>query len=87
LHSGASPIETEEMLTPEQLRLEILFLGLRTKRGIDLANFRVRYGCDLLTEKKSTIELLIGNKLLEITNGCLRPTLAGMAVADSLALI
>ncbi len=87
LQCDVSPIETEEMLTPEQLRLEALFLGLRTKRGIDLDNFRVRYGCDLLTEKKSTIALLVERGLLEITFSCLRPTLAGMAVADSLALI
>jgi oxygen-independent coproporphyrinogen-3 oxidase len=87
LKGDAKPLATEELLTPEELRLEALFLGLRTKRGIDLDNFRVRYGCDLLTEKQATIELLIERELLEISGGCLRPTLAGMAVADSLACI
>jgi oxygen-independent coproporphyrinogen-3 oxidase len=87
LKSNAKPIDTEEMLTPEELRLEALFLGLRTKKGIDLDNFRERYGCDLLTEKKATIAHLIDEGLLEISGGCLRPTLAGMAVADSLACI
>lgn len=87
LQSGIPPLETEETLTLRQLRMETLFLGLRTKRGIDLDNFRVRYGGDLLTEKQSTIELLVARGLLEMTATCLRPTLAGMAVADSLALI
>jgi oxygen-independent coproporphyrinogen-3 oxidase len=87
LQSNAKPVDTEEMLTPEELRLEALFLGLRTKKGIDLENFRMRYGCDLLTEKKATIAHLINEGLLEISGGCLRPTLAGMAVADSLALM
>jgi oxygen-independent coproporphyrinogen-3 oxidase len=87
LKSNAKPIDTEEMLTPEELRLEALFLGLRTKKGIDLDNFRERYGCDLLTEKKATIAHLTDEGLLEIRGGCLRPTPAGMAVADSLALI
>lgn len=87
LKINAKPIDTEEMLTPEELRLEALFLGLRTKKGIDLVNFRERYGCDLLTEKKATIAHLMDEGLLEISGGCLRPTLSGMAVADSLALI
>ena len=87
LKSNTKPVDTEEMLTSEELRLEALFLGLRTKKGIDLKNFRERYGCDLLTEKKATIELLIERELLETSGGYLRPTLAGMAVADSLACI
>ena len=87
LQRKTPPREAEEILTPEQMRLEALFLGLRTEKGIDLENFRIRYGCDLLREKKSTIELLIESKLIVVTNGYLRPTLAGLAVADSLALI
>jgi oxygen-independent coproporphyrinogen-3 oxidase len=87
LKSNAKPVDTEEMLTPEELRLEALFLGLRTKEGIDLDNFRERYDCDLLIEKKATITHLIDEGLLEISGGCLRPTLSGMAVADSLALM
>jgi len=81
------PVESEEMLTAEQLKLEILFLGLRTGEGVDLKLYRQRFGADLLTDKKNIIEPLIKNKLLEVKNGHLRPTLAGMAVADSLALI
>jgi len=30
------PVENEEKLSAEQLKLEALFLGLRTKAGIDL---------------------------------------------------
>ncbi len=81
------PVESEEMLTAEQLKLEMLFLGLRTGEGVDLKLYRQRFGADLLTDKKNIIEPLIKNKLLEVKNGHLRPTLAGMAVADSLALI
>jgi len=87
LKSDAAPLEAKEMLTPGQLRLEALFLGLRTKRGIDLENYRSRYGCNLLTEKHATIAFFIERGLLEVTANHLRPTLAGMAVADSLALI
>jgi oxygen-independent coproporphyrinogen-3 oxidase len=81
------PLEDTEILTLEQLQLEALFLGLRTKTGIDLKRYKTRYGVDLLADKKTIIDALIKNKLVEFKNGFLRPTRAGMAVADSLALI
>jgi len=87
LESGREPIESREILSDEQLRLEALFLGFRTRRGICLETFRIRYGRDLLADKRDMIERLSGEGLVEIGDGFLRPTRAGMAVADSLALI
>jgi len=84
---GISPVESEEILTAEQLKLETLFLALRTNDGIDLSAYQKRFHTDLLEQKKMVIESLINSKLLELKKGFLRPTLAGMAVADSLALI
>jgi oxygen-independent coproporphyrinogen-3 oxidase len=81
------PVEDTETLTPAQLQFEALFLALRTHTGIDLNLYKTKYDADLLTDKKSIIGSLIKNSLVEIKNGFLRPTLAGMAVADSLALI
>ena len=78
--------QSEDLIT-EQLALEALFLGLRTKDGIDLSKYKAEYGTDLLHDKKKTIAELKKNKLIEIKEGRLRPTLAGVAVADSLALI
>jgi len=60
---------------------------MRTKDGINLEQYKNRFGADLLAEKRQSIDQLIQNNLLELQNGCLSPTLAGMAVADSLALI
>ncbi len=84
---GKMPVENAEELTTEQLQLEALFLGLRTKTGIDLNLYKTKYANDLLNDKKSIIGSLIKNNLVEIKDGFLRPTRAGMAVADSLALI
>jgi coproporphyrinogen III oxidase-like Fe-S oxidoreductase len=80
-------IEQSEELTLTQLALEALFLGLRTKDGIDLRQYKTDYGIDLLSDKKQTIDELIKNRLAELKDGCLCPTIAGMAIADSLALI
>ena len=80
-------VSQSEELSTEQLALEALFLGLRTKDGIDPAIYKAKYGTVLLNEKRKPIDELMKNNLLEIKEGRLRPTLAGMAVADSLALI
>jgi oxygen-independent coproporphyrinogen III oxidase len=85
--AGKMPVENTETLSMEQLQLEALFLGLRTKTGIDLKRYKNRYGIDLITDKKTIIDALIKNKLVELKNEFLRPTRAGMAIADSLALI
>jgi oxygen-independent coproporphyrinogen-3 oxidase len=87
LESGREPIESREILSDEQLRLEALFLGFRTRRGICLEAFKIRYGRDLLADKRDMIEKLSAEGLVEIRDGFLRPTRSGMGVADSLALI
>jgi len=87
LSSGKLPVKCSETLSNQKLQMETLFLGMRTKNGVDLGTYKSRYGKDLLEEKKELINALVKNKLIEITNGCLVPTLSGMAVADSLALI
>lgn len=85
--AGKMPLENSEELSLEQLQLEALFLGLRTKAGINLKLYQRKYGMDLLAAKKQVIEKLLENKLVEVTHGFLIPTRAGLAVADSLALI
>jgi len=87
IEKGKLPVEKKENLTIEQLRLEALFLGLRTKRGISLQDFTRQYHSDLLFEKKEVIGNLERQGFLSIQNGHLVPTRAGLAVADSLALI
>jgi oxygen-independent coproporphyrinogen III oxidase len=84
---GKMPVENMETLTVEQLQLETLFLGLRTYTGIDLKRYKKIFGVDLLNDKKTTVDALIKNKLVELKDGFLRPTRAGMAIADSLSLI
>lgn len=85
--AGTMPLENSEELSLEQLQLEALFLGLRTKAGIDLKLYQRIYGMDLLAEKKPVIEKLMENKLVQLERGFLIPTRTGLAVADSLALI
>lgn len=87
LSCGKIPLECTEILSAQKLQMETLFLGMRTKAGVDLRSYKSRYGRDLLEDKKEFIAALVKNKLVEINKGFLIPTLRGMAVADSLALI
>jgi oxygen-independent coproporphyrinogen-3 oxidase len=44
IQSGISPIADKETLTKEQEMIESVFLGLRTKEGIDLKRFEKKFG-------------------------------------------
>jgi oxygen-independent coproporphyrinogen-3 oxidase len=87
INAGNPPVEETEILTTEQLRLEALYLGLRTKKGVSLHDFKNQYQYDLFAEKRELLNKLQEEGLVSIQNGCLSPTQAGLAVADSLALI
>ncbi len=87
LLSNSLPIKEEELLTPEQLGLERLFLGFRTKKGINLKEFHESYHIDLAVEKNEQLHRLTHDNFINIHNGCIVPTLKGLAIADSLALI
>jgi oxygen-independent coproporphyrinogen III oxidase len=85
--AGKVPVENSEELTLQQLQLEALFLGIRTKRGVDLKLYANEYHLDLLKNKKTAINIMLKENLVEIRNGFLQPTRKGLALADSIALI
>jgi len=83
--AGERPIAGLEELTRRDLALEALLLGLRTTDGIDLTTFQERYGLDLRDANEPLIERLVHEGLLRVEGDALAPTLAGLAVTDSLA--
>jgi oxygen-independent coproporphyrinogen-3 oxidase len=87
INAGILSTEEAESLTIEQLRLEALYLGLRTKKGLDLEDFKSRYHCDLFIEKNKMLNKLQEEGLISIRDGNLSPTPTGFAVADSLSQI
>ena len=84
INAGSLPIEGTETLTVEQLRLEALYLGLRTKKGVCFQDLKNHYDYDLLSEKKKILEKLQEGGFISIQDGHLYPTRTGLAVADSL---
>jgi oxygen-independent coproporphyrinogen-3 oxidase len=87
IQKGKAPVAALEGLSREELCFEALFLGLRTMEGIHLQNFHKVFEYDLLSEKAQMIQMLEESGLIRTEDGYLRPTRAGLAVADSLSLI
>ena len=83
--SERPPIGGEEELSPEQSALEALMLGLRTTDGVDLREIGDNYGIDLHADNAETIDRFCRSGHLRVEEGHLRPTLAGLAIADTLA--
>jgi oxygen-independent coproporphyrinogen-3 oxidase len=79
LTRGVRPVEGEEVLSPEQRELERLYLGLRTRRGVDLLDVR--------EESLPAVRELKAAGLVTIRGGRLRPSRRGYLVADSLPLL
>jgi oxygen-independent coproporphyrinogen-3 oxidase len=71
----------------EQLQLEALYLGLRTKKGVSLQDFETQYHYDLFARKKEMLDKLKEEGFISIRDGYLFPTKTGLAIADSLSLI
>ncbi|HVS15778.1 MAG TPA: radical SAM family heme chaperone HemW [Thermoanaerobaculia bacterium] len=86
LASGEPAVAGEEHLDRGALALEMLLLGLRTSDGVDLERYRSVAGEDLLLARGDEVERLADAGLIGVGHGWLRPTLEGMAVAESLAL-
>lgn len=85
LRNRERPVEGREDLGPGELAMEALFLGLRTRDGIDLDRYARQYGRDLMKENGRQLEQWSRMGLVEIADGRIRPTRSGMAVADTLA--
>jgi oxygen-independent coproporphyrinogen-3 oxidase len=84
LEAGELPIAGSEVLTSAALRLEALMLALRTRAGIDRRSFENRFKVDPAASPAS--HRLAEQGLLQLRADRVAPTLAGLAVADTLAL-
>lgn len=85
LDQGQTPVEGEELLSDDQLLLEAVMLSLRTPDGIDLALVDERFGLDLLAANAEVVDRWQSTGHLVVEEGHIRPTVRGLAIADSLA--
>ena len=84
LDGGERPVAGSETLSKDDLALEALMFGLRTVDGIDLRDFRRRFGIDLAARNRRLLGECIESGLLVLGEDHLAPTTSGLAVADAL---
>jgi oxygen-independent coproporphyrinogen-3 oxidase len=80
LSAGEAPVAGEESLTPEQIRLETLALGFRTREGVSLATLREQPGGDAM------VAALTQAGLVRVDGDRVIATACGLVVADRLPL-
>jgi oxygen-independent coproporphyrinogen-3 oxidase len=80
LAQGQAPVAERETLSAEQISLEAIYLGLRTREGVPLDLLRQSPGWE------NTLRKLKKAGLIEINHDRAVPTLEGFLLADSLPL-
>ena len=78
---GKSPVAGSETLTPEQVYLETMLLGFRTRDGVDQEVFQHRPGT------KEVLRHLQQAGVVQILDRRVVPTVKGFLVADSLPVL
>ncbi len=81
LKKGFNPVEEKEKIGEEEKKLESLFLGFRTKKGIALGALKGYKKVEIV------INRLIESGLIEIQGDRAVPTKKGFLVADSMPLM
>jgi oxygen-independent coproporphyrinogen-3 oxidase len=85
VESGRLPIASSEELTEDQQATEMVMLALRTTDGLDVREYRERFGRDFFSTRKAQLDAAVRDGLLAVSSSRVRPTLQGLAVADRLA--
>jgi oxygen-independent coproporphyrinogen-3 oxidase len=82
VESDKTPIVDTTPLSESDVRSESVFLGLRLLRGVDLAEYRRRFGLDLRKENAGDIARLLDAGLIDIDNDLLRLTRHGALLSN-----
>jgi oxygen-independent coproporphyrinogen-3 oxidase len=79
---GTSPIVERTELSDEDAQSEAIFLGLRLMKGINLQNYRARFGRDLRAEFNGELDRLGEAGLIEINADVLKLTTRGALLSN-----
>ena len=71
-----------ELVDPDSLAYEFVMLGLRTKEGVSLLQYKEKFGEDFLSKRQSTVDALIKDGYVQILDGRLCLTEKGFYVSN-----
>jgi oxygen-independent coproporphyrinogen-3 oxidase len=83
LSRGLSAIENEETVGGDSAAREVILLGLRTARGVDLVRFQREHGTEFLKRLETNVGCLEAAGLLLVTEGHLKLTDRGFLLSDA----
>ena len=76
----------QEIVSKEDEKQYEIMLRLRTKFGINLDEFKAKYGVDLYESHKKVVDEYIDGGYLNLAGGILSPTFEGMMILDKIYL-
>lgn len=82
IEQNQSPITQEIILDAQQLAGEFAFLKLRLTKGLNLHEYKARFGIDLQTKFAEDLTRLEEASLIEISGDCLKLTEKGMVYSN-----
>lgn len=81
-----NPPYSSEKLSLDDMREEYIMLGLRKAEGIDLVEYKNKFGVDLLKQKEKRIEFLLDNQMIEINKDRLYATELGFMLLNQIII-
>ena len=84
IEAGKSAMAEKERLTKEQMMIETIYLGFRTTRGIDLDDFKYRFGLDFYKTFREIMAPFEKYQQLKVTKTHCRLTPKGMVLLDAI---
>ena len=85
IEDGKSAMAEKESLTRRQIMIEAIFLGFRTTWGINLAEFKARFGINFADTFSKPIAELEKQGMIGINEGHCALTRKGLLFTDSIA--
>jgi oxygen-independent coproporphyrinogen-3 oxidase len=82
IENGKSPVVEETVLSHEQLSSEFAFLNLRLAKGLDLNEYKQRFGADLNEEFSEDLNRLAEAGLIEFAENRLKLTRKGFLFSN-----
>lgn len=77
------PVEATENVSPEQQRIEFVYLGLRQSTGIEMPDYEKRFGQAFTEAHKAVLPYLLRDQYLILSGERCRATIKGLRFLDS----
>ena len=82
IETNSSPIVEQSALNETEMRSEALYLGLRMMAGVDLNDYRARFGDDIRDSHREDLERFREAGLIECVGDSMRLTRAGALLSN-----